>query len=429
MRRELIPAAILAIAAQSLGSVGSAFAADPTVVPFSYTGAEQSWQVPTGVHSIHVVAVGGSGAINGVLSGGNGAVVTGDLAVSPLDTLYIEVGGNGSVGGTGGFNGGGTGGYDFVAGHAVAGGGGASDVRTVSSANAGSLSSRVLVAAGAGGAGSDAAGGSAGQPGSGGVAGGGAGTAVAGGAGGGPALHGGDGTAGIGGDGASACTTDVCTLANAGGGGGGGWFGGGGGGSGFPDNGNIGGGGGGGSSYTGAATNTSIGEDNAATPMVTISYVPGLPTTGTVDATVTMAESVICLSLSTAAIDFGTRQFGDVGVAGSPGITTTNCGGVSESVLAHGTDATGNGPTTWTLNDTGTCAGSTLPADNYALAVERQDTNAQVRLSTSNKAVASLAGGAALDQLARIDTPCPGGSGAGIVMTMHIVFVAAESAP
>ena len=99
---------------------------------------------------------------------------------------------------------------------------------------------------------------------------------------------------------------------------------------------------------------------------------------------------------------------------------------ITESVLAHGTDATGNGPTTWTLNDTGSCAAATLPTDNYALAIERQDTNAQVRLGTANKSLASLAGGAALDQLARIDTPCPGGSGAGIVMTMHIVFVATE---
>jgi hypothetical protein len=166
--------------------------------------------------------------------------------------------------------------------------------------------------------------------------------------------------------------------------------------------------------------------DSTGTPSITLTYTPPSPTTGTVDATVTMAQSVVCLEVSTGSIDFGTRQFGDTGVAASPQVTVANCGGISESVLAHGTDATGAGPTTWTLNDTGTCAGGTLATNDYGLALERQDTLDSVRLSSANKTLQTLGNGSSVDELARIDTPCPGSNGAGVQMSMQIVFVATE---
>lgn len=99
---------------------------------FRFTGGEQTFTVPAGVTSIHVVAIGGAGASGGNTSGGStvggaggfGASVSGDLSVTAGQTLYVEVGGNGSGAG-GGFNGGGTG-DPFSP-----GGGGASDVRTL----------------------------------------------------------------------------------------------------------------------------------------------------------------------------------------------------------------------------------------------------------------------------------------------------------
>ena len=66
-----------------------------TTVSFSYTGSEQTYVVPSGVSSLHVVAVGapgGSGYWNAG-AGGHGAIVSGDLAVTPGETLYVEVGG------------------------------------------------------------------------------------------------------------------------------------------------------------------------------------------------------------------------------------------------------------------------------------------------------------------------------------------------
>jgi hypothetical protein len=204
---------------------------------FSAAGKEQSFVVPAGVYRVNVLAVGASGAASAG-AGGSGAQVTGELEVTPGETLFVEVGGNGS-GVAGGFNGGGSG---------AGGGGGASDIRTTARTAIGSLSHRVLVAGGGGGSASSGeettggAGGAAGEKGFsdsfGENPGGGPGTATAGGAGAlGTIESGSSGELGVGGAGGVA-------LVSIGGGGGGGLYGGGGGGAGN----SFGGGGGGGGS-------------------------------------------------------------------------------------------------------------------------------------------------------------------------------------
>lgn len=211
---------------------------------FAPTGSEDTFVVPTGVSTISVVATGAPGArgYQGQ-SAGRGAQVSGDLAVTPGQTLYVEVGGAPSGSGDystnsscyplsdciGGFNGGGSGYFG-------GGGGGASDIRTVSRGQSESLASRMIVAGGGGGSGSGdidscdrASGGGGGDAGSDGVdgpscgdvpggTGGKAGTGTAGGQGGSP--EGGSGSLGQGGNGGG----------NSGGGAGGGLYGGGGGG-------------------------------------------------------------------------------------------------------------------------------------------------------------------------------------------------------
>src|SRR5690349_10216693 len=122
------------------------------VATFSYTGGEQCYTVPAGVTSLHVTAVGGAGSA-GIAplsaAGGKGANVTGLVSVTPGQTLYVNVGGNGAVS-AGGFNGGGLGGNDRAG-----GGGGGTDIRTCSRANGScnTLGSRLLVAGGGGGGG------------------------------------------------------------------------------------------------------------------------------------------------------------------------------------------------------------------------------------------------------------------------------------
>jgi len=121
-----------------------------TTQAFLFTGAEQTFKVPGGVTSIHVVAIGGGGGSSSGI-GGVAAQVTSDLTVTPGQTLYVEVGGRGQDGGTGslgGFNGGGNGG-----GSGGAGGGGASDIRTSPRSAGLSPDHRLVVAAGGGGAG------------------------------------------------------------------------------------------------------------------------------------------------------------------------------------------------------------------------------------------------------------------------------------
>jgi hypothetical protein len=115
--------------------------------------------VPDGVSTIHVVATGAPGAVGGLTAGngdpaGSGAQVSGDLAVTLGQKLFVNVGGaptSGSCGFgvacNGGFNGGGT--------SMFGGGGGASDVRTVSRDQPNSLESRLIVAGGGGGSGAN----------------------------------------------------------------------------------------------------------------------------------------------------------------------------------------------------------------------------------------------------------------------------------
>jgi hypothetical protein len=224
--------------------------------------------------------------------GGAGATVGADVDVTAGETLYVEVGGNGTqptyantsdstyvyTAGVGGFNGGGDAGLQVGGG----GGGGASDVRTEPAAAAGSLGSRLVVAGGGGGAALAGNGGSSGRTGApGGDPGGrcvfpsdpgnGA-TADAGGAGAQGPYPGASGTLGSGGGGGG---VDLF-AGDGGGGGGGGYYGGGGGGGNLSG---CGGPGGGGSSFvTSAARSPSFGTDISGTPRITISYlVPQAP--------------------------------------------------------------------------------------------------------------------------------------------------------
>ena len=124
-----------------------------TTCGYGSTGVEQTFAVPAGVSSITVSAIGARGGTGSGNPTGDAAQVTGTLSVSP-GTLYVEVGGYpGNADQTGVFNGGGN------AGDASAdGGGGASDLRTVSCGSTcasggsqSSLDSRLIVAGGSGG--------------------------------------------------------------------------------------------------------------------------------------------------------------------------------------------------------------------------------------------------------------------------------------
>ncbi|MFA4888789.1 MAG: glycine-rich protein [Candidatus Omnitrophota bacterium] len=116
----------------------------------SYTGSQQTWDVPAGVTSITVDAYGAKGATATTGSygvGGEGGRTQATLTVTPGDTLYIYVGGKGTSLTGGGWNGGGYGYSGFS--HQPGRGGGASDIRSGGTA----LANRILVAGGGGGGG------------------------------------------------------------------------------------------------------------------------------------------------------------------------------------------------------------------------------------------------------------------------------------
>ncbi len=166
--------AVATVVAFGLPAVALGFAAPAT---FSSTGAEQSYTVPGGVMLEGVLVQGASGGSNNAQPGYPtdqvGAALQGYLQTTPGQTLYTEVGQNGTAGGGATFGGGGaagSGGSGNVCNGlpcdgAVAGsGGGASDVRTCSMSatscpgGGSSLDSRLIVAAAAGGDGGQSGG-------------------------------------------------------------------------------------------------------------------------------------------------------------------------------------------------------------------------------------------------------------------------------
>ena len=120
---------------------------------FNYTGGAQTFAVPTCVKSLAIEVWGAEGGLSASMIGGKGGYSKGTLVVNGGETLHIYVGGKGGTApnGVGGWNGGGLG--NTQESNRGAGGGGASDVRTVGGSwnDATSLNSRVIVAGGGGG--------------------------------------------------------------------------------------------------------------------------------------------------------------------------------------------------------------------------------------------------------------------------------------
>ena len=366
---------------------------------FDYTGATQTWTVPTGVTSATFDLYGASGGDSDTTAvGGNGAHVQATLAVATGTTYDVEVGQRGthrpdnSTGrGPSAYNGGGQGwGQSSSLGEQSEGGGGATDLRT----SGGGLADRLLVAGGGGGAahrgtrnifginatvngGSGGASGNAGAngqtvvgTGANGGGGGGAGTTSAGGTGGTsspsvvtpnenpvtfPGTPGSAGSSGSGGNGGTGFE------GTAGGGGGGGYFGGGGGGGGSATDASLllvamagGGGGGGGSSFvTPTATSSSpvVEGDHDGNGQAIVTYVlPSAPTTpsvtindGATQADPTSASPVVFdVVFSEGVTGFGND---DITLSGTAGATTANVtgssGGTAYSVSVSGMTSSG----------------------------------------------------------------------------------------
>ncbi len=130
----------------------STFLRGQTTLNFNYTGNMQTWTVPSGVAQVYIEATGAQGGVGQGENafGGFGGRATGDLSVTPGQTLYIFVGGRGQTAivdqvSGGGWNGGGN--AFSINGGLRGGGGGASDVRV----NGTSLNNRVIVGGGGGG--------------------------------------------------------------------------------------------------------------------------------------------------------------------------------------------------------------------------------------------------------------------------------------
>ncbi len=364
--------------AVSAGALPPVCSLSGQTVTCTYASGTNPFTVPSGVSSIHAVAVGGKGGG----TGGDGALVTGDIDVTPGSTLYAVVAGNGGAQ-TPGSNGGGAGGEPEVCAANpslclpignpfVAGGGGASDVRTLQN----DLSSRLLVAAGGGGGGG-ASSSTFGGSGGGGAGGAGGGTngadAEGGGGNGGGSSAGGAGGAGavcriaacggaasgsagsLGSGGAGGNSGDALfdgvglSIGGPGGGGGGGVYGGGGGGGGITGGG---GGGGGGSNLVPPGGSASV--DTTGVPLVQISYALRATETsvGCSPGTVVAGQSTVCTATVT-------------DTAGSGATTPT--GTVTFTSSGPGSfDAGGQCTLTATTGSSGSCTDDYTPSSTVS---------------------------------------------------------------
>lgn len=288
LRRGSAALAAAALAAAGLTALPGVAAADaPSPQTITAVGSTDV-VVPSGVDKVTIVADGAEGGTSSwpeSSPGGKGGQVTATLAVTPGETIVVNVGGQGGSEAQAGVNGGGSG-MDFAG-----GGGGATDIRRGGTG----LADRVLVAGGGGGGAQSGPDGPGGAGGNGGVsataggtapdsggAGGQPGTAGSGGAGGTDTGWGAGspGTLGQGGAGASG--------PDSGAGGGGGYYGGGGGGGGVIDGG---GGGGGGSSWASpSATSVSFADGSrSGDGQVTLTWIEAPTTTTTMTTTTTTA--------------------------------------------------------------------------------------------------------------------------------------------
>jgi hypothetical protein len=160
---KALQGSVLAVACAGLSAFVLAPAASAGTVSTTFygIGEQQTFEVPDGVTSVEVMAVGASGG--GGTLGGLGGVVSGNVPVTGGEPLYVEVGGEGCEGTCAKarpFNGGGAVLDGGAAGVGDAGGltpgasgGGASDIQTSPIGDSSGLSSRLLVAGGGGGAG------------------------------------------------------------------------------------------------------------------------------------------------------------------------------------------------------------------------------------------------------------------------------------
>ena len=320
-------------------------------VTFNFTGAQQSWVVPPCVTSINVTMAGADG---GGTSGGNGATITGTIAVTPGQTLYIYVGGSGACPGSG-WNGGGNGQNANNTANRSCGGGGATDIRIGGTG----LANRVMVAAGGGGMGGgtqDAVGGAGGcATGTDGTSpfgwGGGGASQSAGGSAGPPWITSGNsGTAGILGQGGNGAT-DPCYNNSPGGGGGGGYYGGGGGGSDCYDLVPYGGGsGGGGSSLIPSGGGCNAGNNNGA-GYVTITYVAGTASAAPTNTGPYCAGQTIQLNAGGTGTSYAwTGPNGFTSTQQNPTLPATTAAGGTYNVTVNNSGCSATGSTTVVVN-------------------------------------------------------------------------------
>lgn len=159
---------------------------------------------------------------------------------------------------------------------------------------------------------------------------------------------------------------------------------------------------------------------------------------GTVGATLTVADASACLTVTQTAVSYltalGFSQPGsDAAAKSNPLYAIDNCGTADIDISVRGTDAAATGPGTaaWALTGDPAFTTACTTLDVYAVDVESDGGTVGLfeMLTTTDQAALSLPGGATATNISHdLWMPCEGSSGAGETMTFDVIYTAVTTA-
>jgi len=155
---------------------------------------------------------------------------------------------------------------------------------------------------------------------------------------------------------------------------------------------------------------------------------------GTVGATLTVADASACLTVTQTAVSYLTtldfsQPGSDAAAKSNPLYAIDNCGSVGIDISVRGTDATAADPAvaTWALTGDPTFTSTCTTLDVYAVDVEADGGTFGLfgMLTTTDQVALTLPGGATATNVGHdLWMPCQGSSGASETMSFDVIYTA-----
>jgi hypothetical protein len=160
----------------------------------------------------------------------------------------------------------------------------------------------------------------------------------------------------------------------------------------------------------------------------------GAQDSGTVGATLTVADASACVTVTQTAVSYLTaldfsQPGSDAAAKSNPLYAIDNCGSVGIDISVRGTDATAADPAvaTWALTGDPAFTADCTTIDVYAVDVEADGGTFGLfeMLTTTDQVALTLPGGATATNIGHdLWMPCQGSSGAGETMSFDVIYTA-----